>query len=664
MRRINTNNKATNLFGAGKHGWKNGVPGTADRPTNGQAEWFNAVQEELAGLIEGAGVALDEGNNNQLAALFGGLNLYDPNSAVPGTKNAKLTRWRNPIDDYDAVGDGVADDSDALEDAVLSGEPIDWLDATYRVTREIAAVAPGPIRWRSGGATIVMDSVAAVRSALRINVGPHVHRIEGEFTVDGNMKAFTGLALLNETGKNFPADYADFVGTGLRVRNCYRSSTAFTGGDGLWFKGGWRVVALANPSVRGVWLAAGAGVPGSQGVSGITLSGVIGATQADDYAPRYMFITDPEIVDVRSQDLTYTSDQDGIRFVGQRNQEGVSAPFETQLQVRGGVFINCFGRAVKSQAEFSTVQGARVTRNAGFTLGSGNEDFDFQEGNGTLLDTECHYTTYVPDKVVQFTTTRQDGKVVPYGSLDGLKVVVTGANPLPAVWGNAVTNGTGQIITVGKVQVHGPLTDMCTFNALNSGTGFHLLMSDIIGAPCNVFVRCGSGLGGGTIKATRCINTGAGDINFRETSSGNFRPLLSVSDSVGFVVDRRLINTDTPVGMVQRIASFVAADATTSGCFVPFGFVLDDGQIYDFPDSEASLSSCMVLISVGMSRQSQGVFGHDDNGVLALAAGTEFSVGTTAEPGSGSFRLWSTGTGLRISNRSGLTRSFTALMFG
>lgn len=68
MRRINTLNKDTDAFGAGKHGWKNGVPGTANRPTEGQAEWFNAIQEEIAGVIEGAGAALDAGSNAQLVA--------------------------------------------------------------------------------------------------------------------------------------------------------------------------------------------------------------------------------------------------------------------------------------------------------------------------------------------------------------------------------------------------------------------------------------------------------------------------------------------------------------------------------------------------------------------------------------------------------------------
>lgn len=66
MRRINTANKAADLFGAGKHGWKNGLAGTTNRPTEGQAEWFNEVQEELARAVEASGQVVTPGNLDQL----------------------------------------------------------------------------------------------------------------------------------------------------------------------------------------------------------------------------------------------------------------------------------------------------------------------------------------------------------------------------------------------------------------------------------------------------------------------------------------------------------------------------------------------------------------------------------------------------------------------
>lgn len=56
MDRINTATKAVDLYGAGKHGFKNSNATLGTPPTDFNAEWPNGVQEELLGIIEGAGV--------------------------------------------------------------------------------------------------------------------------------------------------------------------------------------------------------------------------------------------------------------------------------------------------------------------------------------------------------------------------------------------------------------------------------------------------------------------------------------------------------------------------------------------------------------------------------------------------------------------------------
>lgn len=68
MRRIDTATKAVDLFGPGKHGFKNGDKVGGIAPTQVNAEWFNAVQEELINLAEAIGVVLDPANNAQLAS--------------------------------------------------------------------------------------------------------------------------------------------------------------------------------------------------------------------------------------------------------------------------------------------------------------------------------------------------------------------------------------------------------------------------------------------------------------------------------------------------------------------------------------------------------------------------------------------------------------------
>ncbi len=66
MRRINTTHKAADLFGPGKDGFRNGDMGTGIMPTELNAEWFNMMQEEIAGVVEAAGLALNSGNSAQL----------------------------------------------------------------------------------------------------------------------------------------------------------------------------------------------------------------------------------------------------------------------------------------------------------------------------------------------------------------------------------------------------------------------------------------------------------------------------------------------------------------------------------------------------------------------------------------------------------------------
>jgi len=66
MQRIDTPNRAVGLFGAGKDGFKNGDQALGVNPTEFDAAWCNSVQEELAGIAEAAGLALDPNNRAQV----------------------------------------------------------------------------------------------------------------------------------------------------------------------------------------------------------------------------------------------------------------------------------------------------------------------------------------------------------------------------------------------------------------------------------------------------------------------------------------------------------------------------------------------------------------------------------------------------------------------
>lgn len=66
MDRISTATKAVDLFGAGKHGWKDGNVAGGIVPTDFNAEWVNGAQEELLAIIEAAGIAPAAATRNQV----------------------------------------------------------------------------------------------------------------------------------------------------------------------------------------------------------------------------------------------------------------------------------------------------------------------------------------------------------------------------------------------------------------------------------------------------------------------------------------------------------------------------------------------------------------------------------------------------------------------
>lgn len=66
MHRIDTPNRTLALYGAGKDGWRDGVMASGILPTEFNAAFLNAIQEEISGVVEGAGLALNPATNNQL----------------------------------------------------------------------------------------------------------------------------------------------------------------------------------------------------------------------------------------------------------------------------------------------------------------------------------------------------------------------------------------------------------------------------------------------------------------------------------------------------------------------------------------------------------------------------------------------------------------------
>ncbi|ADE10488.1 hypothetical protein [Sideroxydans lithotrophicus] len=102
MQRISTLTKVLNLFGIGKHGFQNGDMATSTPPTDFNADWCNHVQEEIANVIEGAGMALDAGSYAQMReAIKRMIDIQAGNYALDtGVANAYVIALDPPISAY------------------------------------------------------------------------------------------------------------------------------------------------------------------------------------------------------------------------------------------------------------------------------------------------------------------------------------------------------------------------------------------------------------------------------------------------------------------------------------------------------------------------------------------------------------------------------------
>ena len=596
--------------------------------------------------------ALDTQQNSLLSSSGSTLVGYLPAGTGAAVRNvqAKLREFVS-VKDFGAVGDGVADDTSAVAAAMAAGVPLDWGWHTYRVTGQISHTLTAPLSWRSAGAKIVCDSAAMIQRVLSITSAGFDVSIVGKLTIDANNKSFTGF-FCNNTGA-----YADFTAEHLTVLNCYRASTAFSGGDGLWIRGAWANIYLERPTVKNVVMAAGAGIVGSQGVSGITISAA-GA----GLSPREVTIVHPHIENISSEDAAYTYDMDGLRVFTEEDVPGVGVPYSSHFTAIGGRYVNCWGRSIKSQMEFGSVRDAFFKRTTGNSSGVGNSEIEFQVGGGFVSNIECLYVNNVPSSVVQFNGTQQaDKSVTGGGSLTGAKIVTSGSSIINQVVAFAPYLSSKLTVNISDVQAFGLINKLVSgATSVTGGSRTYINVKNFQG-PLSSALASVSADGTAYLNVSNAINTSGTNVMLEDTSTGT---VYTNADGgcIGFSSNDKL--TDAAGDLVQRVHALVPVGATVSGQMKFVTEQLSDGEIFQFPPSFYNQNAGMLLISIGSAASSQGLFSCDSTGVNVMAAGAGFAVGTTSEPASGTYRLWSGASGPSISNRSGSARVMTAWMLG
>ncbi|QCO07546.1 phage tail protein [Azospirillum argentinense] len=174
MHRIDTATKATDLFGPGKHGFKDGDPLTGDPASTLNAAWFNSVQEELCGLVEAAGLTPGADNTQVLQALKkllapAGQIAYFAQAAAPTgwlKANGALVSRTTYADLFAAIGTtyGVGDGSTTFKLPDLRGEFVRGWDDGRGVDsgRAIGSAQGDNVRGPTGGGNLVTSATSVI----------------------------------------------------------------------------------------------------------------------------------------------------------------------------------------------------------------------------------------------------------------------------------------------------------------------------------------------------------------------------------------------------------------------------------------------------------------------------------------------------------------------
>ncbi|EJV1367980.1 hypothetical protein RXE43_001783 [Pseudomonas aeruginosa] len=570
---------------------------------------------------------------------------------------------------FGVVGDGVTDDSNALEAAIMAGVPIDFGNLQIRITRSIGnqATIPASIDWKASGAKIFMDSTVITESVMYFAVLPLDHLIQGPLFIDGASKAFCGLYLRNNSTVSYPLGYGTMYAEDLRVENIRRANDTYANGDGILIRGGFTRVTLIRPTVRNVILAPGAGTPGVVGVSGIV---IFGNSDGIGY-PRTVSIVDPTIEMVGSEDPAQVDDMDGIRLFGPAAFTGGTQAIDSTFTVTRGTFRDCFGRSIKSQMTSGEVVGTKFIRTTGPSSGFGNEEIAFQQGAGYVENITClYYGGNVPTVVINGGRGTIERKR-PSLKVSGAYIANHSAPAIPQVVQTFSPGINTGIVVIENVEIQGPVDRLAEYLVNGNQNTLRVSGISVDGLTAELVRIKTSGTSSpfaAKVYAESCVNTGAVRPLVTHRVAGNsVTAELSEYACSGFTRNGSADTFLPNPGSVMRPYAVAGEDQAVGGSMRVQAVSIPAGGVAQIPGHGINGGVCFAIISINRNAASQGSVAISGTGVTALAVGSDIAVGATTEPASGLFRIWAQASGggtINIRNNDTSARVATLFSFG
>jgi hypothetical protein len=628
-----------------------------------------------AGLHTGAEVKFSTVRTFASGVIDASSTVYQPlgSGAVQTNVQAKLQE-RMSLKDFGAAGDGIADDTAAINSAIAAANTLNkwllWNEGTYRITSTITATL-SEMKWIGDNAKIVADMGTDVNYGMNISVAENaIHQIVGNgIEFDGQGKCHIGVRFVQTIGSQTAEIYLEKV----KVKNIEMQVGVLFGSSALQIRGGYKYVKLVDCAVENVMMRTGAGVIGSRGVNGIQIiqNGNPGAYS------KHINLVRPVVNRVYSQDATYTYDMDGIGIFANPEVDISLGP--SFLEIWGSNCTGCWGRDIKMQVASARVDAPMSLRNEGPSTGISNAAYAFQTGPAILtggqfiVDNVACTDTGV---VVQFSG---GAATAPFSSkwIGGAVNIRNGGSlPYVAFCDTADATTAGYVASYSNVLVRGSITSF----VWGRTNGFDAATIVLNGITCedvtDALARVTTQGGGAApyrakVIAHDCINLGSSIPTVRCNVPGlGADAILDDRRGVGFDYDSVALN-----GTDQTFSGLQIADGAqmptplsqglSSGSQKMYSFSLNSGSSLTLP-SHGYNSNYIAEIIMSTDRTAYALLTADASGIVTISAGAGANIGTTADPGSGDLRIWrSTGTNqLVIKNGNASARVCLVRLFG
>jgi hypothetical protein len=300
--------------------------------------------------------------------------------AVARTAQSKM-RERVSVEDFGAVGDGVTDSTVAIKNcfdyAIPLGIPVE-LGGTYLIS--------GPLQPYAGRASGAVEIICRGDVTINVSAGATAFAdllyfetsavnscsiTGGTLTINANNKCARGITFRHT---NATQGGRVAITTPVTINNLFDADASATREvTGIVVHGLYEDVTILNPRVVGVRRTNTA-----QASKGIAVVGYEGTVLIDK-----SYIKDVLLP------AGATSDCDGIAVFAKAGATAYALRQGSEV-IRDGVFIDCAGRAVKSQSSNTQIIRPIVKRQFATPI-PGSVDFDFQLGGGTLVQPQFEY---------------------------------------------------------------------------------------------------------------------------------------------------------------------------------------------------------------------------------------------------------------------------------